>query len=234
MSFKEHLWKHRRGLFVSLASVAALSLTTAATMGGFSATIVNPNNTFASGTLQLEESLGSATCYSAGGASPRTVSAANSFTCTTINKLGDALKQVPGGTPVSTTVTLTNVGNLAATTDTLVAGTCAASASSDNLGFTGADVGGFCGKVDVTVDNTTSGATDKCLYPVVSTTTACNITASGNTGNLASLSGTSVPGLDVLGVGQSATYKFTVMLDPSATNADQGLSANIPLTWAQT
>lgn len=228
MRFSTRLFGNRKGLAATLAAVAALGITTATTLGGFSATIINPTNSFASGTLQLEESSGAATCYSAGAASSTSVSAANSFSCKTINKLGNALLQVPGGTPVSTTVTLTNVGNLAATTDTLTAGTCTATASSDNLGWTGTDTAGFCGMVDVTIDNVT-GTSDTCVYPTVSTS-PCTI---GNTGTLATLASKSVSGITTLGVGKSASYKFTVQLDKLASNADQGLSANIPLTWSQ-
>jgi hypothetical protein len=37
-----------------------------------------------------------------------------------------------------------------------------------------------------------------------------------------------------LAASDSATYVFTVELDPGATNADQGLTATIPLTWSIT
>jgi hypothetical protein len=223
--------RRHKPIVAALVSVVALSGVAAATLGGFSATIVNPTNTFASGTLQLEESSGATNCFSTGTGSGGTVDASNSATCSTINKLGNALHQVPAGTPVSTTVTMTNVGNLAADTAALQADACTASASSDNGGYTGTDLSGFCGKVDVTIDNTTTGAADKCLFPTLSSTDACDITTSGSAGTLASLASTSVPGITALAAGQSNTYKFTVMLDPSADNADQGLSASLPLTW---
>ena len=37
-----------------------------------------------------------------------------------------------------------------------------------------------------------------------------------------------------LAAGPTATYVITVELDPGATNADQGLTATIPLTWSIT
>ena len=40
--------------------------------------------------------------------------------------------------------------------------------------------------------------------------------------------------LSPLAAGASATYVISVELDPGATNADQGLTATIPLTWSIT
>ena len=45
---------------------------------------------------------------------------------------------------------------------------------------------GFCGKVDVTISNTTTGATDKCVYP----TQAAVCPALSNAYTLALLAGT--------------------------------------------
>ena len=139
---------------------------------------------------------------------------------------------MPGGPPVSTTVTVTNVGNDGTTTASLVASACSAAAASDDGGYVGADMAGFCGKVDVTIANTTSGATDQCVYPALSG--SCPSPSSAQT--LASLSSQtlSTPALSTLAAGGSATYVITVQLDASATNADQGLTATIPLTWSIT
>ena len=38
--------------------------------------------------------------------------------------------------------------------------------------------------------------------------------------------------MSTLAAGASASYVITVQLDSSATNADQGLTATIPLTWS--
>ena len=222
----------RRGLAAAVVAVVALGVTAGVTLGGFSAAVGNPENSFGSGTIQLEEGVGATSCFSTGSGSGGTVTAANAGTCTGIDDLGAALDQVPGGTPVSTTVTLTNVGNTATTGASLVTSACSAAAASDDNSYVGSDTSGFCGKVDVTVANTTSGATDACVYPTQSG--PCPALSSAST--LAGLANTTfgtVP-MSALAAGASATYVITVQLDASATNADQGLAATMPLTWSIT
>jgi hypothetical protein len=147
--------------------------------------------------------------------------------------LGGQTDAVPGGTPTVTKVVLTNVGGIETTGASLVLGDCDVTPAGDNVGDTGSDTAGFCGKVDVTIANTTSGAADKCVFPTV-TTAACS--APSSTGTLAGLSDQTLnsPGLSVLAAGASATYVITVQLDASATNADQYLSLSLPFTWAIT
>ena len=88
----------------------------------------------------------------------------------------------------------------------------------------------FCGKVDVTIANTTTGATDKCVYP----TQAAACPALSNTYTLATLANQTfnTTPMSALAAGASATYVVSVQLDSSATNADQGLTATLPFTWA--
>lgn len=219
-----------KGLVVALVAVALLGITAATTMGGFTATVANTTNQFSSGTVQLEEGVGSTTCFSTGSGGGGSVTAANGGTCSSIDDLGAAADQVPGGTPVSTTVTVTNVGNDPTTTASLVASACSTAAASDDGGYVGADLAGFCGKVDVTIANTTAGAADQCAYPTL--VGSCPAPSSAET--LASLAAQtlSTPALSALAAGGSATYVITVQLDAGATNADQGLSATIPLTWS--
>jgi hypothetical protein len=133
---------------------------------------------------------------------------------------------------VATTITVTNVGNDATTGAALVAANCSAAAASDDGGYVGADMSGFCGKIDVTIANTTAGASDQCVYP----TQAAACPALSNSYTLAGLSSQtfSTPAMSALAAGASATYVITVQLDPGATNADQGLSATIPFTWSIT
>jgi hypothetical protein len=38
--------------------------------------------------------------------------------------------------------------------------------------------------------------------------------------------------MSTLAAGATATYKVSVQLDSSATNANQGLAATVPLTWS--
>jgi hypothetical protein len=229
-------WTWRRddikGLAVALVAVALLGITAGTTLGAFSATVANPTNQLSSGTIQLKEGVGSTTCFSTGTGSGGSVGPANAATCSGIDDLGAAVDQVPGGTPVSTTVTVTNVGNDATTTAALVAGTCSAEAAADDGGYVGADTTGFCGEIDVTIADTTSGASDACAFPTQ--TGSCPAPSSADT--LASLSSQTLttPALAPLGAGASATYVITVQLDAGATNSDQGLSATIPLTWSIT
>ena len=221
----------RKGLAAAIVAVVALGATAGMTLGGFSATINNPTNTFSSGTIQLKEGVASTNCFSTGTGSGGTVNAANTGTCVG-DDLGAALDQVPAGTPVSTTVTLTNVGNVGTTAAELSTGACTAAAAADDNGYVGQDTAGFCGEVDVTVANTTVGATDACVYPTQ--VSACPLPS--NTTTLASMASsdfTTTP-MSALAAGASATYVFTVELDPGATNADQGLTATIPLTWSIT
>jgi hypothetical protein len=221
---------NKTGLVVSLVAVAALATTTAFTLGGFSASIANSTSTFSSATIQLEESNGTTTCYSTGTGSGGTVTAANLNNTCTINDLVGTPDQVPAGTALTTTLTFTNVGNHAATVASMLTGACTAAAASDDSGYIGSDTVGFCGKVDVTVANTTSGAADKCVYP----TQVAACPALSNTYTLAAMASTTfnaVP-LSTLVAGATATYVVTVQLDTSATNADQGLTATEPFTWS--
>lgn len=219
-----------KGLIAAIAAVAALATTAAYTLGGFSASIGNNSSTFSSATVQLEESNGTTTCYSTGTGAGGTVTASNTNSSCTINALVGSLDQVPSGSSLTTTLTFTNVGNHAITVASMVTGTCTAAAASDSNGYVGSDTAGFCGKVDVTVGNTTSGATDKCVYPTQSATCP----ALSNTYTLAGMASTTfnaVP-LSTLAAGASATYVVTVALDASATNIDQGLTATEPFTWS--
>lgn len=220
---------HKRALLASLVAVAALGMTASSTLGGFSAGITNSTSNFSTATIQLEESNGSTTCYSTGSGSGGSVTASNINSACTINGLIGTLDQVPTGTALTTTLTFTNVGNHAATVSTLVMGACAQATASDANLYVGADTT-FCNKVDVTIANTTTGATDKCVYP----TLAAVCPALANTANLALLASqtfNAVP-LTVLAPAGTATYVVTVQLDSTATNADQGLTATIPFTWS--
>jgi len=219
------IFRDWRGLSTAAVATAALAMTAVVTLGGFSATVANPSNNFSSGTIQLKEGVGATTCYSTGTGAGGSVSSANTNAACAGDDLGGKLLQVPGGAPQATTITLTNVGNVAAATSNLLAGACSQAASADDGGYVGSDAA-FCGKVDVTVNNNT---TSKCVFPVAAV--AC--TAPTNANTLASLAAQNLT-LSGLAAGASATYTVTVQLDTTATNADQGLTATIPLTWSIT
>jgi hypothetical protein len=221
---------NKGGLAASLVAVVALALTATYTLGGFSAGITNTTSTFSSATIQLEEGNGATTCYSTGTGAGGSVTAANVNNTCAINALVGTLDQVPGGAALTTTLTFTNVGNHSATVASMVTGACAAAAASDNAGYTGSDTAGFCGKVDVTVANTTAGATDKCVFPTQAA--VCPALSNANTlAGMASTTFNAVP-LSTLAAGASATYVVSVQLDATAANGDQGLTATEPFTWS--
>jgi hypothetical protein len=226
----DRVLRNKRNLAASLVAVIALAATASYTLGGFSAGIANSASTFSSATIQLEESNGVTTCYSTGTGAGGSVTAANTNGTCAINALVGTLDQVPGGAALTTTLTFTNVGNHNATVASMVTSACTAAAASDNGGYTGSDTAGFCGKVDVTVANTTVGATDKCVYPTQAA--ACPALSNANTlAGLASSTFNAVP-LTTLAAGASATYVVNVQLDATATNGDQGLTATVPFTWS--
>ncbi len=218
------------GLVAAIVAVVALGSTAAVTFAGFSATIVNNANTFSSGTMQLEEFAGATTCYSTGSGSGGSVTT-NSANCA-INKLIGTLDQVPAGTPLTTTITMKNVGNVTATAESLVFAACSAAAASDDAGYVGSDTAGFCGKVDFNV-----GYTGKCLYPANASASCPSTPTSSGTlagaATLGSITNASTPGLVLLAPAATQTYTFNVMLDTSASNSDQGLTASQTMTWNQ-
>jgi len=219
------------GLVAALAAVLALTSTASVSFAGFSAQIVNSNNTFSAGTMQLQETSGAINCYSTGSGGGGTVGT-NSATCATINKLVGTLDQVPAGSPLTTTITMKNNGTIAATLESLGFGSCTAAAASDANSYVGSDTSGFCGKVDFSV-----GISGKCLYPAnAAASCPATPTSSGTlsgAATLGSITQASTPGMTVLAAGATQAYTFTVMLDSSATNADQGLAASMQMTWNQ-
>ena len=140
MKIVGHIRRNKRGLLVSVAAVVALATTAAFTLGAFSATIVNPTSNFSSATIQLQEGNGVTTCYSTGTGTGGSVTAANSNAGCGINVLTGTLGQVPGGTALTSTITLTNVGNHAAAVATLAVGSCTVAAASDSNLYVGADL----------------------------------------------------------------------------------------------
>lgn len=210
------------GIAIAAAGAAALLATTlAATLGGFTATVSNTANNVATGTLLLQEGQGATTCLST---SSDTISS-NSNNCTTIDDFG-ALTNAGVGSTATTTIAMKNVGTIAASALDLTPGTCTASANSATSPYTGSDTSGFCGKIDVTIQE--SGATS-CVYPA-SSTAACPATPT-SAGTLAGLAGAGTVALPGIVAGATASYVIDVKVSSSATNADQGLSANLPLTW---
>jgi hypothetical protein len=232
------LKRNKVGLVGSVAAVAALAATSMFTLGGFSASIQNNTSTFSSATVAFSEVSGGTTCYNTG-SSPGTVSNSNTNTTCTINMLNGALDQIPGGTALTQSATVSNTGDHTPSTASLVIGSCTAAAASDANSYVGADTASYCAHVDVTIFNNTTG---KCMYPYSASVAACP--ALSNTYNLSTVagdtfnvgagtpSGTTQYGLSIPTSG-GVQYTVTDQLDSSAAvNGDQGLTATMPFTWS--
>lgn len=206
-------------MLLGVAASLALVFSMTGANSAFTASINNTTNSVGSGTLLLSETQGATTCLSSAAG---TVTAANAGTCSTINKFGGNMAAKPGDSFTSTVV-LANNGTVPASTFTLTPGGCTASA---NGAVNGTDTAGFCGKVNITINDDTNA---KCVFPV-STTAACGAPTSTNT--LSSLGTTAINLAAPLAPGATRSITFTVQLDPSATNAHQGLRAASSLTWA--
>ncbi len=215
--------------FGLLGSGALASTVVASSLGGFSATVSNPSSSSGSGTLLLQEGVGARSCISTGtGTSASSSISSNANTNCPLN-LFSSNNLEPGAAATSATVTLNNPGSLTASSLSLTPGSCTAGDNSSPGGISnsyfGTDTAGFCGKIDVSIEND-SGSTPSCVFPVASPGVAC--VAPSSAGTLANLTSLTLPGL---AAGASASYKISVALDSAATNADQGLAATMPLTW---
>ncbi len=215
--------RFRAPLIIAAGLLATLTLafSTSGVLAGFTASITNSANSVGSGTLLMKENQTTTNCLSS---TAGTVSTANAGTCSTINKYNGSIVAVPG-VALTSTMTITNIGTIAAPTFTLLPGTCSAAA---NAGSTASGTGTatFCTKVDVTINNNTTG---KCVFPA-STTAACG--APTNTNTLATLATGGLITLPALAAGASTDFTFTVMVDNTATNDHQGLTAAQTLQWS--
>lgn len=191
-----------------LLSAGLLSMSVTGTLSGFTAAITNSANTVTTGSLVLQEGVGSNattfTCTSVDGSSITT----NSSTCATINKFGGTGYQTmtPGAT-VTQNVTFKNAGTLNASTFTLAPAGCTQSA----VGGASGSATDLCSKLSVVV--TQSGTPSTTVY----TGTLAGFTASRS--------------LTTLSSGASSTFTFAVTLDSNVGNAYQGLQASVPMTW---
>ena len=141
----------RKGLAAAIIAVVALGSTAGITLGGFSATIVNPTNTFSSGTIQLEEGVAATTCFSTGTGSGGSVTAANTGTCSTRTTSVPRCDQVPGGHADLDHGHADQRRQRPDHVERARSGCLHAAAAADDTGYVGADTDGFCGKVDVTI-----------------------------------------------------------------------------------
>jgi len=230
--------RNKFALVGSVGAVAALAAASTFTLGGFSASIQNNTSTFSSATVAFSEVAGGTTCYNTG-ASPGTVTTANANTTCTINMLNGSLDQVPGGTALTQSATVSTTGNHAPSTASLVLGACSAAAASDANSYVGNDTAGYCSHVDITIFNVGTG---KCMYPYSASVAACP--ALSNTYNLSTVasdtfnvgagtpSGATQYGLSIP-TGGGIQYTVTTQLDSGvATNGDQGLTGTMSFAWS--
>jgi hypothetical protein len=216
--------RRRSVVLAGLLGTTVLAVTAGLSLGGFSAGITNPTNSYSSGTVVLKEAAGATTCFSTG--TGTTVTAANTANCTTIDDFGGPINQGPGSAVTTQVLNLTNVGTINGATFTLTPAACASAAAANTSPYVGTDTAGFCGHVDVTIQNDTTG-TPSCVYPAGAG--ACPALSTAN--NLTTLGASPALSLGALAAG--ATDKFTVktQIDSTTTNADQGLTASVPFTW---
>lgn len=215
-----------------VVGVAALAIGTTASLGGFSASITNTGDQVQTGSLLMKEDVTptggtTTTCLStAAGATTNANPACAS------NKFGALANAIPGASSFSTVV-VTNQGSVVANSFSLGVGACTATgtaptgATATNLG---SDTAGFCGKVDVTIEDDTGPAT--CVDPAQAgacpaLSTAYNLTT------LTAFAPTTAPKALAapVAVNGARTYKVAVGIDASATNADQAMQATEPITF---
>lgn len=179
-----------------------------------SAIIANNTNTVATAAAVILQEVGpSATCLSSSGA-------ANSFTCSTINKYGGTTTPLNPGSNQVTDVVFTNVGSSPASSFVLATGTCT---QNPTAGSGTPPVANVCTNADLTVAiSCSNGAT----YSAGSAWTDL-VYAAGAPGSIpATLTHSAT-----LAAGASFTCRFTVALGAAANVLDQGITASQPLTW---
>lgn len=141
--------------------------------------------------------------------------------CTTINLFPRQSATVPG-LSTATTVRLHRLDDgLPPLRVMLVPGGCVAAPNPATGPFHGSDLSGFCNKIDLTI-----GTALGCVTP--RTGQLCPPPTSRNT--LQQLGSTPLS-LGRLGSGRSRAVTFTLAIDPSASNADQGLMVSEDFTW---
>jgi hypothetical protein len=188
-----------------------LSVSMSGTLSAFTASILNPTNTAATGVLTMQETgPGAVTCSSTDGGTVST----NSATCSGINKFGGSTTMVPG-TAVNTPIVITNTGTVKANSFTLTPGAC----TKGTIGTLYGTATDICSKMTVVITNTTASTT---IF----------------TGTLATLatSGAISVGTPIAGAATNINFAITLPASGSAAtdNTYQGLSVAMPLTWTMT
>jgi hypothetical protein len=222
-------------LVAGLAGTSLLAIGATSSLGGFTASITNTGDQVATGSLIMQEQVTpsggtTTTCLST---APGAAITTNAYNCGA-NKFGALTNAVPGQSSDSVVV-VANQGSVTANSFSLSTGSCTATptapagAKATNVG---SDTSGFCSKVDVTIEDDTNASAPVCVYPA--STSACPAPSNAyNLSTLASAYATTPLTLTApVAPGASRTYKFTVEIDPSATNADQAMAATLPITFS--
>jgi len=204
-----------------LLCAAVLALATSGVLSGFTASITNSANSIGMGTLLMQESGQSVTCLSTAAAAPIST---NAGTCAGINKFGLANSNSVPGSTYTTSITIKNIGTVAASTFTLTPSGCT---STTPAAGTGSDVA-FCGKVLISIEDDSAsasclvGGTAGSACPATPTATLSSWTTAVDLNAAAG----------AVAAGASRVFKFTVLISSSADNSDQGLAASESLVWA--
>lgn len=198
-----------------LASVV-LTLGVSGTLSSWtSAVVANDTNTVAtaSAVILREVGPGPTTCLSSSGA-------ANSYTCSTINKYGGTASPLAPGGSQATDVVFTNVGSAAASSFVLTTGSCSQTPTAGSGTPAAANV---CTSGDLTVAISCS---DGATYAGGSAWVDL-VSAAGAPGSIAG----TLTHTATLAAGASFTCRFTVALSGAASVLAQGITASQPLTW---
>jgi hypothetical protein len=209
-----------RGILIGACAIAAtlMTLSVNGTLSDWTTAILNNStNTVATATAVILQEVGpdgtaghvSQTCRSSDGA-------ANSATCTTINKYGGTTSPLSPSGSQQTDVVFTNLGAASASSFVLTPGTCSSTPSS------GTPTPNDLCTTDLTVAVSCSNGSS---YAGGSAWTDL-VYAAGAAGSLPTL--THAAGL---ASGASATCRITVALPSNASVLDQGLTLSQPLSW---
>lgn len=189
----------------------------------FNAQTTNSSNTFSTGTLVLSDKKDSGTaCLSTGGGTTDTNS--NSVGCEDL--IAGAVRK-PGDS-TSHTVTIQNVGSLAASTSELWSAACTNSNNAESYHGTGNP----CSSVQLTVHDDTNG---NCIYPTAVFGTpqagACTASATKTLADFATNSTAAHISLGSFATGAAVVYTITATLPSTADNSYQGRQGVIDFNW---
>lgn len=232
-------------LVAAVVSTMAMSLSFVGSYAGLVASISNTKNTAGTGYLQMTENGTAATCKSTGLDSAPDLST-NYYLCGDVNKYGGTTTFVTGTPPavstklflpgeqrVAESVTITNTGNVPASSLTMKADDCTPSALPGMGAPPGANVlgtgknTGICSKMQVIIKAakiTNPQGSLVTIYPVN--------TASAFAGT--SINILSALGLTALAPGEAISFTILLRLNVTASPPDETYAGGVisqPITW---